>query len=151
MDQLEDHKWGKVDISLVTLRANTADLNKNLRQRKIHIGLNSSYLRRVLSDGSRSMWIRGQYGFQVSHWHSEGDFQKIVKIRVEDSKKIQLATGKDKMAMMAKPLYCGDPNAAVYIKRDSGKWEEKRNEEVVMRDDEDNAVDNPGYKNESEK
>ena len=149
-DSHEDHKWGRIDISLVTLRANTADLNKNLRQRKIHIGLNSSYLRRVMSDGSRSMWIKGQYGFQVSHWHSEGDFQKIVKIRVEDSKKIQLATGKDKMAMMAKPLYCGDPNAAVYIKRDSGDWEEKRNEEVVMHDDEDNAVDNPGYKNESD-
>ena len=125
----DDLKWGRVDIALVTLRENTADLHKHLRQRKVQIGLNPAYLR-MINDGKKYMWINKESGFQYSHWHEDKDFLDIVKTRVEDSKKIQLATGKRREDLLEQPPYCGKNEAAVFIQTNSGKWEEFKNSKV---------------------
>ena len=67
------------------------------------------------------MWINKESGFKYSHWHEEQDFHDIVRTRVEDSKKIQLATGKRREELLVQPLYCGKTNAAVYLQSDSGE------------------------------
>ena len=134
-------KWGRVDIALVSLKENTTELHKHLRQRKIQIGLNPAYLR-MIKDGKRYMWINKESGFRHSHWHEEEDFKDIVKTRVEDSKKVQLATGKWREELLVQPPYCGKINAAVYLLSDSGEWTEEKNSAVIPIDLVHKAEDN---------
>ena len=71
-----------------------------------------------------------QYGFKNSHWHNEDDFDQIVKVRIDDAKKIELADDKKRKEIKEKP-YCGHPDAAVIYKdKDSGEWVMTKNEET---------------------
>ena len=138
----DDLKWGRIDVSLVTLQDSAGDLHKHLKKRGVHIGLNPSYIRKVC-DGIRFMWIKEQYGFTSSHWHEEPDFKKIVKTREENGKKIQLARGQEKEDLLSQPPYCGEDGAAVIIQTSSGVW--KRSVNSVVKLPEKKGHDNGEY------
>ena len=115
--------WGKIKIHLVAFKKHDAALHKGLKDRKIHMGLSSSYLRKglcVSKDGEFSekwgKWIKEGNGFGQNHWHYEKDFDKIVTKRVERARKVELA-GRNNKNEKEDPidLYCGDSDAPIAI------------------------------------
>ena len=133
-DADEEKVWGKVKIMLVNLTDNKSTLDKGLKDRKIHMGFSSSYLRKSLGEEENwGKWIKKGNGYSQSHWHFTEDFDLIVKKRVEQAKKVKLATKNDKNEKEDPEdlgLYCGDLEAPIQVCH-SGEWKTMKNSKVI--------------------
>ena len=120
-------------------------LQRGLKERRIHMGLSSSYLRKLISEDAWGKWILKQNGYDGSHWHSETYFDEVVKKRIEESRKVELADrhGRNRKEDKKNP-YCGNPQAPIAIYDENlGTWVTKTNKDVMMfKEEKPEVIDN---------
>ena len=64
-DENDERVWARVQIPLITMKIHDEVLKRGLKDRKIHIGLNNAYIRKLINDNTWAKWSQNNMGLKT--------------------------------------------------------------------------------------